>query len=71
MVKLHKSSPVSKRNGVKKEFCHYVTDKQYFMNISLTAMGINPREGHTKPQPSQVIRLNCNTPVDCDGTGKA
>lgn len=42
MVKLHKSSPVSKRNGVKKEFCHYVTDKQLIMNISLTAMGQRP-----------------------------
>jgi len=41
MVKLQKSSPVSKRNGVKKEFGHYITDKQYITNISFTAMGLS------------------------------
>lgn len=44
MVKITKSNPYSKRNGVKNETMPYKIDIQLYIQHSLTAMGWNPGE---------------------------
>jgi len=42
MVKITKSNPYSKRNGVKNETMPYKIEIQLYIQDSLTAMGWNP-----------------------------